>query len=89
MPGPEFDRLGFRNHRRPRKLQRRYWEGTLRDENDFARHVDYIHYNPVKHGHVRSVHDWPFSSFHRIVRLWICPRDWAGVAEDKGTFGEL
>jgi putative transposase len=46
--------------------QRRYWEHTLRDDNDFARHVDYIHGNPVKHGHVSDPYDWPFSSVHRI-----------------------
>ena len=45
--------------------QRRYWEHTLRDEDDFARHLDYIHFNPVKHGHAARVRDWPFSSFRR------------------------
>jgi len=45
--------------------QRRFWEHTIRDESDFARHVDYIHFNPVKHGHVTRVRDWPHSSFHR------------------------
>jgi putative transposase len=54
--------------------QRRYWEHTIRDEDDFARHVDYVHFNPVKHGHVRRVRDWPFSSFHRMVRLGVYPR---------------
>jgi putative transposase len=49
--------------------QRRYWEHTLRDEHDYARHADYIHINPVKHGHVKRVVDWPHSSFHRFVRL--------------------
>ena len=69
--------------------QRRYWEHTLRDEADFARHMDYIHFNPVKHGHVTRVRDWPHSSFHRIVRLGICPPDWAGDAGEIGAgFGE-
>jgi putative transposase len=69
--------------------QRRYWEHTLRDERDFARHVDYIHFNPVKHGHVARVRDWPYSSFHRMVRRGVYPNDWAGDAnaEDDG-FGE-
>ena len=58
--------------------QRRFWEHALRDESDFARHVAYIHFNPVKHGHVASVADWPHSSFHRYVQLGICPLDWAG-----------
>jgi putative transposase len=69
--------------------QRRYWEHTLRDEADFERHVDYIHFNPVKHGHARRVQDWPHSSFHRMVRLGIYPLDWAGdVAQDGRGFGE-
>ena len=69
--------------------QRRYWEHTLRDESDFARHVDYIHFNPVKHGHTGRVRDWPYSSFHRMVRLGIYPEDWAGDAGGDATnFGE-
>jgi putative transposase len=69
--------------------QRRYWEHTLRDEGDFSRHVDYIHFNPVKHGHVAQVQDWPYSSFHRFVRLGIFPEDWAGDVGNKDTrFGE-
>ncbi len=58
--------------------QRRYWEHTIRDDADFARHVDYIHFNPVKHGHATRVRDWPHSSFHRMVKLGIYPLDWAG-----------
>jgi putative transposase len=69
--------------------QRRYWEHTLRNESDFARHVDYIHFNPVKHGHVGRVQDWPYSSFHRMVRLRVYPADWAGDSRDDGArFGE-
>jgi REP-associated tyrosine transposase len=69
--------------------QRRYWEHTLRDEVDFARHMDYIHFNPVKHGHVTRVRDWRYSSFHRMVRLGIYPEDWAGDSKiDASHFGE-
>jgi putative transposase len=69
--------------------QRRFWEHTIRDEGDFARHVDYIHFNPVKHGYVRRVADWPHSSFHRFVREGVLPDDWAGdVDEVTGQFGE-
>ncbi len=69
--------------------QRRFWEHTIRDEGDFARHVDYIHFNPVKHGLVRRVCDWPHSSFHRYVREGVLPDDWAGDAADvEGAFGE-
>jgi putative transposase len=71
--------------------QRRYWEHTIRDERDFSRHVDYIHINPVKHGLVTRVQDWPFSSFHRMVKLGVYPEDWAGDVhepENDGRFGE-
>jgi len=69
--------------------QRRYWEHTIRDEDDFAHHVDYVHFNPVKHGYVRSVGDWPHSSFHRYVRMGVLPKDWAGDVSGSGdAFGE-
>jgi putative transposase len=69
--------------------QRRYWEHTLRDENDFVRHLDYVHFNPVKHGHATRVQDWPYSSFHRWVQLGAYPEDWAGDAGDEERlFGE-
>jgi putative transposase len=69
--------------------QRRYWEHTLRDEDDFARHLDHIHFNPVKHGHAVRVRDWPFSSFRRWVRLGTYPGDWAGDPDDETrSFGE-
>jgi putative transposase len=69
--------------------QRRYWEHTIRDENDLARHIDYVHINPMKHGLVERVGDWPYSSFYRMVKLGIYPEDWAGdAAELGGDFGE-
>lgn len=58
--------------------QKRFWEHTLRNETDYLRHLDYIHYNPVKHGLVQYVADWPYSSFHQFVRDGILPKDWAG-----------
>jgi putative transposase len=69
--------------------QRRYWEHAIRDDADLERHVNYIHYNPVKHGLVMRVADWPFSSFHRYVAQGMLPSDWAGDAgEFSGRFGE-
>jgi putative transposase len=68
--------------------QRRYWEHQIRNDADYARHVDYIHFNPVKHGLVRRVIDWPHSSFHRFVRDGRLPADWGVSAERSGTFGE-
>lgn len=57
--------------------QRRYWEHLVRDEEDLRRHVDYIHFNPLKHGHAGRAADWPHSSFHAWVERGICPPDWA------------
>jgi putative transposase len=69
--------------------QRRFWEHTIRDEGDFERHVDYVHFNPVKHGLVGCVCDWPYSSFHRYVRRGILPQDWGGdFAQGRESFGE-
>jgi putative transposase len=69
--------------------QRRYWEHTLRDERDVSRHVDYIHFNPVKHELVTRAEDWPYSSFHRMVRLGVYEKDWGGDASESGAnFGE-
>jgi putative transposase len=68
--------------------QRRFWEHQFRDEEDFARHVDYIHWNPVKHGHVIRPADWPYSSFHRYVRDGLLPLDWGVGGEVDGAFGE-
>ena len=69
--------------------QRRFWEHTIRDDRDFARHVDYVHFNPVKHGLAQRVCDWPYSSFRRYVREGLLPDDWAGdVSEHEADFGE-
>jgi putative transposase len=73
-----------------RLWQRRFWEHTIRDEQDLANHVDYVHYNPVKHGLVSRVSDWPWSSFHRFVRVGWANPDWAAEPVDFGAaeFGE-
>ena len=69
--------------------QRRFWEHTIRNDADFARHVDYIHFNPVKNGLVSRVYDWPHSSFHSYVRRGSLPKDWGGDgASDGQSFGE-
>jgi len=69
--------------------QRRFWEHTIRDDLDLQRHVEYIHFNPVKHGHVRQVKDWPYSSFHRYVRHRLLPLYWAATVESADAdFGE-
>jgi REP-associated tyrosine transposase len=65
--------------------QRRFWEHLIRDDRDYARHVEYCYINPVKHGHVPRVQDWPFSSFHRDVRDGLFPADWAGDLAEGET----
>ena len=57
--------------------QHRYWEHVLRDERDLINHVDYIHYNPVKHGWAETPVEWPHSSFAHYVSRGTYPRDWA------------
>ena len=66
--------------------QRRFWEHTIRDEADLQRCVDYVHFNPVKHGLVTQVKDWPFSSFHRDVKEGRLAENWGG--ENVKTIGD-
>ena len=61
--------------------QRRFWEHAIRNETDYAAHIDYCHINPFKHGYVQRVADWPYSTFHRYVERGIYPLDWAGDLE--------
>ncbi len=67
-----------RQHRESTLWQRRFWEHRIRDDEDFARHADYIHINPVKHGLVAAATDWPYSTFHRYVGKGIYAADWGG-----------
>ncbi len=62
---------------------RRYWEHTIRDQDDLNAHIDYVHINPLKHGLVNMVKEWPWSSFHRYVRMGIYPSDWGGKPDIK------
>jgi putative transposase len=69
--------------------QRRFWEHTIRDEVDLQRHVDYVHFNPVRHGLVKRARDWPYSSLRLHVRRGLKASDWAGDVEDaEMDFGE-
>ncbi|MFC1750643.1 transposase [Pseudomonadota bacterium] len=67
--------------------QRRYWEHQIRDETDMQHHIDYIHYNPVKHGHVDRVKDWPYSSFHRYVKNGLLSEDWGDKCNVENNIG--
>ena len=68
--------------------QRRFWEHLIRDEDDLARHVDYIHINPVKHGHAVKASDWPWSSIHRYIRNGLVTEDWATDSDVPASIGE-
>ena len=82
-------RSAVRKKRNERGIwQRRFWEHLIRDDSDYARHIEYCYFNPVKHGFVRRVQDWPHSSFHRDVRRGLFPLDWAGDMDASGEFGE-
>jgi putative transposase len=68
--------------------QRGYGEHTIRDDRDFAAHMDYIHFNPVKHALTRDPSDWPFSSFRRCVAAGLYPADWLGGSAGPAETGE-
>ena len=61
--------------------QRRFWEHAIRDQKDYNAHMDYIHFNPVKHGLVSAPKDWEYSSFHRLVEQGAYDREWGLSAE--------
>jgi putative transposase len=69
-------------HRESTIWQRRFWEHRIRDELDFERHLDYIHFNPVKHGYVNRAASWPYSTIHRYVRHGHYAADWGGGQAD-------
>jgi len=68
--------------------QRRFWEHMIRSQEDFCRHADYIHWNPVKHGWVKRARDWPHSSFSAYVRHGLYPADWACDSDETIEGGE-
>jgi putative transposase len=81
------------NRRRRRESgiwQRRFWEHQIRDENDLQKHVDYTHYNPVKHGLVDNVADWQWSTYHSYVKAgWYREKGFdLSAFDDEKSFGE-
>jgi putative transposase len=77
---------GYCRQRRRGVWQPRFLEHTIRDEMDLHQHVDYIHYNPVKHGYVPSPRDWPWSSFARYVRSGDYDEDWGSASQQPPDF---
>ena len=82
---PSVERLSEVRVRRGERgiWQRRYWEHRIRDQADLRSHMDYVHINPLKHGLVQRVAEWPLSTFHRLVARGVYPLDWAGGDEDR------
>ena len=68
--------------------QRRFWEHLIRDEADYMAHMNYVHFNPVKHGLVARVVEWPYSTFHRLVVQGVYTRDWAGVSGVEALYDD-
>ena len=68
--------------------QRRYWEHTIRDDHDFAAHMDYPNFNPVKHGLVERPAEWPYFSFHRLRHRRLYPAGWMRNAGEPPETGE-
>jgi putative transposase len=68
--------------------QRGYWEHTIRDDRDYAAHMDYTHFNPVKHGLARDPSDWPYPSFRRCVSAGLYPAGWLGGGAEPLETGE-
>ena len=79
-----------RKHREATIWQRRFREHQIRDEAEYQVYMDYTHYNPVKHGWVHRMADWPFSTFHRYVEAGSYPVDWGGQEQEtaRNQFGE-
>ena len=87
---PRTERLSATRQKRAERgiWQRRYWEHTLSNEQDYVNHINYIHVNPLKHGYVKRVRDWEYSTFHRYVAAGILPMDWCGEIMDLPNVSE-
>ena len=87
---PKGERIGSSRASRGERgvWQRRYWEHLIRDDDDLRAHVEYIHFNPVKHGYARRAGDWPHSSIHRFIERGQVHPDWGSAVESTGLFGE-
>lgn len=81
-------KIGYENKREKGIFQRRYWEHTIRNEEELNNQIDYIHYNPVKRGFVNNVFDWQYSSFHKFVKLGLYENDW-GSGKDIVNIKDL
>jgi putative transposase len=85
---PQARRASLVRKRETGIWQRRYWEHTIRNDQDYAAHIDYVHFNPVKHRLTAHPAAWPFSSFARCVKLGMYPTDWAADVPGLAAAGE-
>jgi putative transposase len=87
---PEESIVISRKNKRERGIwQRRFWEHLIRDESDYEHHINYIHYNPVKHGYVTTPTEWEYSSIHRFIQAGVLPKNWGSSDEfNLPNFGE-
>lgn len=76
-------KIGYKNKREKGIFQRRYWEHTIKDEEELNNQINYIHYNPVKHDLVNQVKDWQYSSFHKFVKQGLYENDWGSIEDIK------
>jgi putative transposase len=78
------------NMKSGRIWQNRFWDHIIRDQNDLNNHINYIHYNPVKHGLISRPCDWQFSSIREYIEDGVYTRDWGAIEPDNlnGEFGE-
>ena len=84
----------FKHSSRKNKNEQAIWQSVfgnikIRDEQDFLRHIEYIHYNPVKHGYVKAACDWPYSSFNRYVKEGIYDENWGSIKEIINFDGDI
>ena len=81
-------KIGYKNKREKGIFQRRYWEHTIKNEEELNNQINYIYYNPVKHGLVNNVCDWQYSSFHKFVKQGLYENDW-GCLRDIENIKDL
>ena len=79
--GVETPTYGYVNKGEKGVFQRRYFEHTICSQEELNNHINYIHYNPVKHGYVKNVKDWKYSSFHKFVEDKFYDNNWGSSAD--------
>lgn len=88
VPPADDRRASLLRKREAGVWERRYWEHAIRDERDYALHMDYIHFSPVKHGLAARPSDWPYSTFAQCVARGLSPIDWATEGPGLADVGE-